>query len=170
MPEFTMEKKELVYPGGSSPFSVEGGNKGPAGGPHQPGVPSHPASPPTEQPRNKIHLSAVESQPLLDILDHCIAACEHSITDCDHAHEPHKLADCIATSRACADICKLLQSYVRAAGQGNMSRLAVDLAMVCARVCEASALECSKHTHLPHFAACESACREAAQECRTFAK
>src|SRR5690606_16855148 len=90
MPEFPMEKKELVYPGEGSPFPTASPSESSSGGPHQPGVPAHPAVPPTELPRNKIHLSAVESKPLLDILSHCIAACERCITGCEQALEPHK--------------------------------------------------------------------------------
>ncbi|MGB3525332.1 MAG: hypothetical protein WBB32_05130 [Flavobacteriales bacterium] len=170
MPEFPIEKKELVYPGEGSPFPTASPSESSSGGPHQPGVPAHPAVPPTELPRNKIHLSAVESKPLLDILSHCIAACERCITGCEQALEPHKYADCIATSRACVDICKLLQSYVTAAEKADLAMLAVDLAMVTARVCEACALQCSKHPNMEHCVACERACREAAKECRSFAK
>lgn len=170
MPEFPMEKKELVYPGEGAPFPVIDGRLGPTGGPHHPGAPAHPASPPTEVPRNKIHLMPIASKALLEALTDCATACERCIAGSAQANEPHRFSGCITIGRACADICILLHSYVVESHHPELAALSKDLALTCGRVCETCAMECGKHPNMPQFATCELACRKCAAECRNYAK
>lgn len=167
MPEYPMNKSELVYPGEHQPFTATDARNTPAGGPHHPGVPAHPEAPPTEQPQNKTHLMLKETPELIEVLTACAAACERSVSACEH--DAAGSATCSSTSRACADMCNLLLGYLRTAKDPAIAMMAKDLAPVCARTCEACALECSKHSDKTLCAACEQACRACAAQCRSFA-
>jgi|GEM_PF-2504840 len=169
MPEYPMDKNELIYPGQGSPFPVSDPKSVADAVPHGTAPPPARKEPPTEVPRNKMHLSAMESMPLLEVLRDCMGSCEACIRACEQTMDPHKLSACLVTCRAAADICRLLESYVTSLGKANLSALTTDLAMVCARVCEACAVECGKHPQLPHCVACEKSCRAAAEACRSFA-
>ncbi|MBS1570467.1 MAG: hypothetical protein JST45_13650 [Bacteroidetes bacterium] len=170
MPPYGMGRAELVYPGEGSPFTSISAENGPTGGPHQPGTPPHPAAPPTEVPQNKVHPGAAATVALLQSLTACATACERCIEGCRSMNEQHRYADCNAAARACADICILLHSYISAADRTCITLIALDLAPVCARVCETCALECSKHPGMETCTTCEQACRACATDCRTFAR
>ena len=169
-PEFPMNKSELVYPGEGGAFSAMDARNTPAGGPHHTNVPVASKAPPTEQPQNKVHLMPTGAKELIEVLTNCAAACERSATTCQHGNEAMGTATCMSTSRACADMCKLLISYLNGADQPAIAMMAKDLAPVCARTCEACALECSKHSDMTLCAECEQICRAAATQCRTFAR
>lgn len=167
MPEYPLDRNELIYPGQGSPFPVsdpaeEAGSRGPL-------VPAPRKEPPTEMPRSKVHLSTLERTSLLPLLRDCRDHCEQCIRACEQAVEPHKLSACITICRATADLCRLLESYVTAQGKAQLAPLATDLAMVCARACESSAVECGKHPQMEEAVACEKSCRSAAEACRSFA-
>lgn len=169
-PEFSMNKSELVYPGEGGAFSTMDARNTPAGGPHHTNVPVASKAPPTEQPQNKVHLMPTGAKELIEVLTNCAAACERSATTCQHGNEAMGTATCMSTSRACADICNLLISYLKGSDQPAIALMAKDLAPVCARTCEACALECSKHSDMTLCAECEQICRAAATQCRTFAR
>lgn len=165
MPEYPMEPKELVYPGEGSPFRATD----PKG--TQPERPvSHPAYPPTEQPQRKMPGSATMAAGLLKTLTDCITACERCNAEGRTMLHAHNSAETMATSQACADICVLLHSYVSGMHQDGLFGMALDLAPVCARVCEACALACSKLPEMAACVTCEQACRDCAQQCRSFAQ
>lgn len=170
MPPFGMGRAELVYPGEGSPFASISAENGPTGGPHHPGTPPHPASPQTEVPQNKVHPGAAATVPLLQALADCATACERCVTACQGMKEPHRFSDCMATAKASADIAVVLHSCASAMERNCMVMIALDLAPVCARACEACALECSKHPGMESCVACEQACRTCARACRTFAR
>lgn len=169
-PEFTMNKSELVYPGEGGAFTAMDARNTPAGGPHHPGVPAKQEIPPTEQPQNKFHLMPTGSKELLGILTQCAEACERAASTCQHGTDAVGTAACMSTSRACADMCNLLIRYLMEADKPAIALMAKDLAPVCARACEACALECSKHSDMTLCAECEQVCRAAAAQCRTFAR
>lgn len=170
MPEFTMNKGELVYPGEGGAFTAMDARNTPAGGPHHPGVPAKQEVPPTEQPQNKFHLMPTGAKELIEVLTKCATACERSASTCQHGKDTVGTATCMSTSRACADMCNLLISYLKEADRSEIAMMAKDLAPVCARTCEACALECSKHSDMDLCAECEQACRTAAAQCRIFAR
>lgn len=165
MPEYSMEPRELVYPGEGSPFRATD----PRGGhPNRPV--SHPAYPPTEQPQRKVLASATLATGLLKALADCITACERCGEECRTMPASQNGMDTIATSKACADICVLLHSYVSGMHQDGLLDMAMDLAPVCARVCDTCALACSKHPDMAACAVCMETCRSCAGQCRSFAQ
>lgn len=165
MPEYTMEARELVYPGEGSPFR--------AGDPrdtHPDRPVSHPAYPPTEQPQHRAHGNATLAAGLLKSLTDCATACERCQMECRAMPSAQNCAEAAITSQACADICILLHSYVSGMHQNGLMDMALDLAPVCARVCEACALACSKLPGMAACVICEQTCRACAQQCRSFAQ
>lgn len=169
MPEYPLDQHELIYPGQGSPFPVSDPQA--AAGVNAQGsvVPPPRREPPTEMPRNKVHLSTLESTSLLPLLRDCRDHCEQCIRACEQTVALHQRSACITIGRATADICRLLESYVTAPGKAQLAPLATDLAMVCARVCESCAVECGKHPQLPEAVTCGQSCRSAAEACRNFA-
>ncbi len=170
MPPYRINASELAYPGEGSPFTTAGPGSGRTGGPHHAGTPAHPAAPWTEVPRNKVHPGAAATVALLQSLTDCATACERCIDGCKGIKEARQLADCLATARACRDICMLLHSYASATDRDGIVLMALDLSPVCARVCEACALACSRHPDLEYSVACESASRACSEACRSFAR
>lgn len=170
MPQYGMNASELVYPGEGSPFAKGSAGKGFTGSPDHAGTSVHPATPRTEVPRNKVHPGAAATAAILQALTGCATACERCISSCQSMKESHHVADCMATAKACSDICILLHSYVSTMDRDSIVLMALDLSPVCARVCEACALECSKHPNMEACVACEMACRTCATSCRAFAR
>lgn len=165
MPEYTMEARELVYPGEGSPFRATD----PKGATVERPV-SHPAHPPTEQPQHRAHGNATMAVGLLKSLTECATACERCHEECRAMPSMQNCAEAAVTSQACADICILLHGYVSGMHQDGLMDMALDLAPVCARVCEACALACSKLPEMAACVTCERACRNCAQQCRSFAQ
>ncbi len=170
MPPYGMGSSELVYPGEGDPFSTKGPENSSVGGPHHPGTPAHPAVPPTEVPRNRVHPGAVLTGALLEALTACATACERCIAANRGMNEPHRFADCTAACKACADTCILLHSMAVGMDRELMIANALDLSPVCSRICEACAVECSKHPGMESCVECEAACRKCAIACRNFAR
>lgn len=83
----------------------------------------------------------------------CAIACETCITDCIEAGNK----ECILICRDCADICSLVARF-----EARDSRFRKQLHDLCAAVCEACAIECSKHAH--HHESCK-VCAEACTTC-----
>ncbi len=164
MPEYTMNKSELVYPGEGEPFS----SKAPAGTPRRQ-LP-HSATPQTGTPRNKIHLAPIALTTWMEELEHCIAACERSADPTLLGGNALKPGLCVTMSRACADICTLLHCYLKKAEVEEVAHLAIDLAPVCARACEACALVCGQHPDVEPCTSSAKACRSCAAECRQAAR
>ena len=169
-PQYGMNKSELVYPGEGGPFTATDARNTPAGGPHHVGAQPHPASPQTEVPQNRTHLMPVDTKALIDVLTNCATACERSLSGCQHTGDSVGTGTCISTSRACMDMCNLLIGYLNSSDEPAIAMMAKDLAPVCARTCEACALECSKHSDMHACAACEQACKACAAQCRVFAR
>lgn len=169
MPEYPMDRHELVYPGAGSPFPVSAPEASTAGAAHRTGTPAHPAAPPTEVPRNRHRHTAVERRPLLAALQHAAAACELALAACRQAQEPGKYAECMAACRACLGIFALQAAFLEASADAGTAMLANDLSPVCARACEACAMACGKHPEPAACMACAKACRAAAEACRSFA-
>lgn len=170
LPPYGMDIHELVYPGEGSPFPITSPENSRLGGAHHAGTPAHPAAPQTEVPMKKIQPGAATTAALLKALTVCATACERCIAACQSMKEPHRFTDCIATGKACADVCILLHSLASTLGRSSIAFMAMDLAPVCARACETCALECSKHPSMEACITCEQACRASAGACRKFAQ
>ncbi len=163
-----LDGNELVYPGEGSPFAFSPVGGGPTAGPYHTGPPAHPAEPWTEVPRFKVHPGTALTSALLQSLTECATACERCIAACKGVTEPHRLAETIAVAKACSDTCVLLHSFASSGNCAMILHMAMDLSPVCARICEACALECSKQSAMPDCVVCETACRTCAENCRFF--
>lgn len=100
----------------------------------------------------------------------CIEACYDSATACDHCaasclqeQDVKMMARCIALDMDCAQICRLVASYM-----ARGSEMAAAICQACAEVCEACGDECAKH-QMSHCQECAQACRRCADECRRMA-
>ena len=164
MPEFSMNTSELVYPGEGEPFH----SKAPEGTSRRP-LP-HSATPQTGTPRNKIHLAPIALKTWMQELEQCIAACKVSAEPSVLGGEASKSALCVTMSRACADICILLHGYLEKVEVEDIAHLAIDLAPVCARACEACALVCGQHPDVEPCTSSAKACRSCAAQCRQAAR
>jgi hypothetical protein len=164
-PEYSMNRSELVYPGEGDPFVSKAP---PSGGPRRPIT--HSASPQTGHPRNKIHLEPVGLKTWMEELEQCIAACERSAVPSLADGDRSKPDLCVTMSRACADMCILLHGYLAGAEVQEVAHLAMDLAPVCARACEACALACGLHPDEEPCTSTAKACRSCAAQCRQAAR
>lgn len=164
MPEYPMDRNELVYPGEAEPFA----SRGPSSQSGRDALP-HSARPLTEVPRAKLHLEPGGVKLLREECQRCITACERCADMKNNGTGSDKYRQCSMLSRACADICKLLHDHLGNSQMDEIAHMAVDLSQVCARVCEACALTCSRHTDMEICMACETACRSCADQCRQFA-
>jgi hypothetical protein len=165
MPEYPMDPNELVYPGEQEPFASKAGP-----GEGQGGRLRHPAVPPTEVPRDKLHLEPTAVKALMEECLRCVTACERCADTKSYGPDHGKYHKCITLSRACADICLLLHGYLGHSHISEMAHMAVDLAPVCARACEACALTCGQHPDMEVCVKCANACRACAEQCRRSAK
>ena len=169
MPEYPLDPNELVYPGEGSPFNSQVPRYGSTPDQQGKGNPPHPAAPLMETPRSKLYMTTVEITSVLDSLTGCVTACEHCAAHCRDRGE-HRTASCLTTSKACADICILMHTYIASSHHAEIALLSKQLSEVCARVCETCALECGKHPDMQACITCEAACRECAAQCRRYAR
>ena len=106
---------------------------------------------------------AVEiSKSCIDACLACVVTCERCITDC--VASGHK--ECILLCRDCADVCALCVRF-----EARGSRFGKSLHALCAEVCHACSIECSKHAaHQESCRECAEACKECAAICGELAK
>ena len=164
IPEYPFDPNELIYPGEGAPFSSKAASPG-----GERSRVSHSARPQTEVPRDKLHLDPADVKTLMEECLRCSTACERCAEMKSYGADLDRYRKSISLSRACSDICTLLHSYLGHAHISEVAHMAVDLAPVCARVCEACALTCGQHPDMEVCTNCESACRACAEECRRFA-
>lgn len=93
----------------------------------------------------------------------CWAACEVCADACTSEPDSAALARCIRLDRECAQACHTAALAMLRGGE-----FVAETCALCARLCEACAIECERHGH-DHCAACALACRDCAQECRRMA-
>ncbi len=104
-----------------------------------------------------------EHKQVLQLLNACIAACNHCASACLEEQEVAMLARCIKTDIDCAEICSLTAAFV-----ARDSEFSEKLLVECAAICDACAEECEKHAKMGmrHCEECARACRECADACR----
>lgn len=109
-------------------------------------------------------MKAPHPQPdtLLELLNRCAAACDHCAVACLQENDVHMLSRCISLDMDCASICQVAASLV--ARQSENLDAILD---ACAKVCEACAEECGKHSHMEHCRQCAEACAACADACNT---
>lgn len=104
-----------------------------------------------------------QQQTALSALFACIAACEHCASACLREPDVAAMAECMRLDRDCADACAFAtRLLVRASGFTR------DAMQVCARLCQACAAECARHSHA-HCQECAQACQHCAEECLRLA-
>jgi len=103
-----------------------------------------------------------KNQSLIEALNNCAAECSHCASACLEEQDVKMLTRCIKLDIDCADICRLVASYV-ARGSEHASHLLKE----CAEICEACAEECEKHAEhgMEHCRVCAEACRTCAEAC-----
>lgn len=111
-------------------------------------------------------ISELPAETQLSVLASCNAcadACNHCAASCLREPELPMMARCIALDIDCADLCRTL-----AVSLARGSEWARPLATVCAELCDACAMECSRHAQ-GHCQCCADACRRCAEDCRLLA-
>ena len=109
-------------------------------------------------------MSHKKHQKTIQLLNDCVAECNHCTTACLDEQDVQMLSKCIKLNIDCAQICSLTTSLlVRGSEHGE------HLMKECAEICDACAEECEKHSHLEHCKKCAEACRACAEECSVMA-
>jgi hypothetical protein len=96
----------------------------------------------------------------IEACNECAEACEYCADACLDEDDVASLVECIRLDRDCADLCRLVASFL-----ARGSSLSPAIARACADACDACAAECDDH-ELEHCRACAEACRDCADECR----
>lgn len=105
------------------------------------------------------------NQPLGDAVHHAMYCAKMCLSCADAcAAEPMDMKQCIRTCLDCADICEATAS-VGLRRTGSNEQVLRELLELCARTCDACAVECEKHDH-EHCKLCAQMCRECAADCR----
>lgn len=90
----------------------------------------------------------------------CAAICNHCAASCLMEEDTKMMAACIQLDMECAVLC-----YAAAQLMSLGSDKANAVCRICAELCEACALECSKHEN-EHCKECAAACNACAAECK----
>ena len=93
----------------------------------------------------------------------CADACQAEASG-SHAMD---MTQCIRLCLDCSDICEAT-SRLAIRQTGNDQPMLRELLELCARMCEACAVECERHEH-EHCTLCAQICRECAADCRNAA-
>jgi hypothetical protein len=81
--------------------------------------------------------------------------------------EPMDMTQCIRSCLDCADICEAATRLgLRRTGSNDI--VLREMLELCARTCDACAVECDSHDH-EHCKLCAQICRECADDCRAAA-
>lgn len=99
-------------------------------------------------------------QACIDACLKCLAACKHCASACLREPDMHHMKDCIRLDLECAALCEATVSVLSVNG-----RQAVQIAELCADICDQCSAECDRHDH-DHCKACAEACRICAEKCR----
>ena len=105
-------------------------------------------------------MSHEQNQTLIDAMTNCAAECNHCVAACLEEEAVTMLARCIKLDIDCAEICMLAASYISRGSESGQHIL-----NACAKVCEACADECEKHSHMDHCKKCANVCRACAELC-----
>lgn len=99
-------------------------------------------------------------------IDECLACaimCQHCASGCLNEKDIAMLARCIKLDQDCSAICFLAAQFM-----ASDSEFAQEICLLCAKICDACASECEKHSHMEHCKECAEACRKCATECRAM--
>lgn len=102
-------------------------------------------------------------QSCIDACTRCAQACEECTSCCLKGPDVRDRVRCIQLLRDCADICELSAAFMV-----RGSRYAVELARLCATVCDECGAACDRFSD-DHCQDCARHCRHCAEECRRMA-
>ncbi len=113
-----------------------------------------------------LHPKADGNQALGDAVHHLMYASKMSLSCADAcmAETAHDMTQCIRLCLDASDICEAA-ARLGARRTGDDQPMLRELLALTARMCEACAAECEKHTH-EHCKLCAQICRECAEDCR----
>jgi hypothetical protein len=89
----------------------------------------------------------------------CAVACDAASASGAGESNAHAMADCIALSRDCAEICRLAASYME-----RESKMVTAILLACVEACEHCQRECDKYL-MDYCSMCAAACRTCLMEC-----
>lgn len=101
-----------------------------------------------------------QHQQVMQALHDCMAACNYCYDACLQEDHSNHMSECIRLDRECADMCNYLESAI-----ARNSPFIQELAVVCAKICEACGEECKQHD-MDHCQQCADACFQCANACR----
>lgn len=101
-------------------------------------------------------------QECITALDRCAAACDICASACLGEGHIAEMEKCIRLDADCAALCRFTSAAL-----ARQSQSAQEFCQLCARVCDACAEECGRHS-ASHCQACSDACRACAEACRTI--
>jgi len=97
---------------------------------------------------------------IIQTLQNCVKMCNECFDACLKEDHVVMMAECIRLDRECAEVCGLLEQFI-----SRNSQFSAELAVLCAKVCEACANECKHHDH-EHCKRCAEVCLACAEACR----
>ncbi len=108
------------------------------------------------------------NQPLGDAVHHAMYCAKMCLSCADACQaERHDMTQCIRVCVDCADVCDAAATLgLRRSGSNDA--VLKEMLELCARVCDACAVECDSHDH-EHCKLCAQICRECADDCRKAA-
>lgn len=101
-------------------------------------------------------------QPCIEACDTCAAACDRCVSACLSEPRVQSMAKCIRLNADCASLCRLTSAAL-----ARQSHFAPEFCVLCARICDECADECSRHAP-EHCGTCSDACRRCAEACRAI--
>ena len=97
----------------------------------------------------------------IDACYNCAIACDHCASEDLNETDVKMLAECIRLDRECSAVCRSAAHIMSMGG-----KFTKEFCGLCAKVCEACAVECEKHQNMEHCKACAEQCRKCAEECK----
>ena len=115
-----------------------------------------------------LHPKDSNNQALGDAVHHLMYAAKMTASCADACMaEAMDMAQCVRSCSDCADVCEAT-ARLGLRRTGSNETVLKDMLELCARVCDACAVECEKHDH-EHCKLCAQICRECAEDCRRAA-
>jgi|SRR5688572_23280124 len=99
----------------------------------------------------------------IDACHECAVECDHCTISCLQEKDVQNMIKCIELNIYCADMCR---QVIRFLSLGD-DHFADSICNLCAEICEACSVECSKYPH-DHCQRCATVCMQCAEECRSM--
>ena len=93
----------------------------------------------------------------------CAEQCNNCYKECESEPNNEKLQRCMMLDLDCADICTLTAKVLERESENREEFL-----KLCSNICEKTAEECEKHSHMEHCRKCAEVCRKCAAMCNEY--